>query len=79
MLDHKTERVIIINTKTLLESLSNQTCLMSLNRSIDVVLDFENPFTINDIATILRRNESLSFVPHEGGILIFNSSFPLGV
>jgi hypothetical protein len=52
---------------------------MSLNRSIDVVLDFENPFTINDIATILRRNESLSFVPHEGGILIFNSSFPLGV
>ena len=48
-LDHWTEGVFIVKSKTLSKTTSNQTSLIALNGPIRMLLHFENPFGINDI------------------------------
>jgi hypothetical protein len=55
-LDHRTERVLIIKTMSLLEAFSNQSSLVPFNGSVSMFFNLEDPPGINDIDTRFRRN-----------------------
>ena len=76
-LDDWTERVFIIKTIPLFEALGNKPCLVALDGTISMSLDFENPLGINNIDTRYWRNKLPSVIFLESLKLLFHSNAPV--
>jgi hypothetical protein len=74
---HRTESVVVVDAKTLLEPFRNQTSFVVIHRPILLVLELENPFSINYFAPISWKNKMPSLVAKKSIILINHRGLPI--
>jgi hypothetical protein len=61
-LDNWTETIFIIDPIELFESLCDQSCLVSINASIQFLFDFVHPLTVDHICPYSRLSQVPSFI-----------------
>jgi hypothetical protein len=69
-LNNRHEPIIVINTKALFKPFSNEAGFIPIERKICLVFYFEDPFAVNDVMTLLRRDKIPCIVPHESTALL---------
>jgi hypothetical protein len=65
-LDHRTEGLIKINSRTLGVTMNHPSGLVALKRAIRIVLDLKHPLIGDNIGSGRSRNEIPSLVLREG-------------
>lgn len=64
--DNQTEGVKKVENLSLSKTLSYQTCLISLNKSIGMKFEFESPSATNDLFVLWQGNKVPCVCPYEG-------------
>ncbi|CAI7859875.1 unnamed protein product, partial [Closterium sp. NIES-54] len=76
--DGRSKGVMKINTITLLEAFDNKAGFAAFNRTISVLLDFENPFAWNRLALGWSRNNAVGVISVQGSEFRISSLDPFG-
>jgi hypothetical protein len=76
---NRAERLIVVHTRALSETLEDPTSLVAIEGAVDAKLVGENPLAGDDVRVTRSGNKFLGPVAHEGLVLIFHCRAPIKI